>query len=211
MPVECLQVWITQTWQIAILATVVAIACRFTATNRPHLAHALWILVLIRCVTPPFWGHSPGVFSQLHARFAPDVFAAALFEPATNRMPPDVPAIAIPAANADTLSAKDRSLQFLEYDGMGSDRVATPLFEVGSFERNDNVSGKKCCDSTCHLNGFRPVVVLQSRHHAGDERRASRKFRDACQRISRCGWTLFRVQPHRLFCRSSCTMREYDY
>ena len=57
----------TQTWQIAVLAVTVALCTRMFARNRPHLAHGLWLLVLVKCVTPPMWGHSLGVFSQLQA------------------------------------------------------------------------------------------------------------------------------------------------
>lgn len=57
----------TQTWQIAVLTIIVAAFARIFAKNRPHLAHVLWILVLIKCVTPPLWGHSLGVFSRVQA------------------------------------------------------------------------------------------------------------------------------------------------
>ena len=63
----------TQTWQIAVLAILVAVVSRFVAKNRPHLAHAMWILVLIKCVTPPLWGHSLGVFSQLQTLVEDDI------------------------------------------------------------------------------------------------------------------------------------------
>ena len=67
---------ITQAWQITALAIVVAVVAKLVAKNRPHLAHALWVLVLIKCVTPPVWGHSLGVFSQLQARLMPDETAS---------------------------------------------------------------------------------------------------------------------------------------
>jgi len=66
----------TQIWQIAALAIVVAVVVKLAAKNRPHLAHALWVLVLIKCVTPPLWGHSLGVFSQLQAWIMPDETAS---------------------------------------------------------------------------------------------------------------------------------------
>ncbi len=62
---DILQMLWTQSWQIAVLALMVAICARTIAKNRPHLAHAMWLLVLVKCVTPPMWGHSLGVFSQL--------------------------------------------------------------------------------------------------------------------------------------------------
>jgi beta-lactamase regulating signal transducer with metallopeptidase domain len=55
----------TQAWQIAVLAIMVACCTRTIAKNRPHLAHAMWLLVLVKCVTPPMWGHPLGVFSRL--------------------------------------------------------------------------------------------------------------------------------------------------
>lgn len=69
---QLLQLIATQAWQIAALAIVVAVVNRTVAKNRPHLAHALWMLVLIKCVTPPIWGHSLGLFSQLQAMWKAD-------------------------------------------------------------------------------------------------------------------------------------------
>ena len=34
----------TQIWQITALAIVVAVVVKLAARNRPHLAHALWVL-----------------------------------------------------------------------------------------------------------------------------------------------------------------------
>ncbi|MBC7967531.1 MAG: M56 family metallopeptidase, partial [Fuerstia sp.] len=86
---------IIQAWQITALATVVAVVVKVAAKNRPHLAHALWVLVLIKCVTPPLWGHSLGVFSQLQARLVPNESAAL----------PDVidPPASVPVAIVETL------------------------------------------------------------------------------------------------------------
>ena len=85
----------TQAWQITALAIVVAVVVKLAAKNRPHLAHALWVLVLIKCVTPPLWGHSLGVFSQLQARLMPDESATL----------PDVsgPPASVPVVIAETL------------------------------------------------------------------------------------------------------------
>ncbi len=69
---QLLQLLATQAWQIAALAIAVAIVNRTIAKNRPHLAHALWMMVLIKCVTPPIWGHSLGLFSQLQALWKAD-------------------------------------------------------------------------------------------------------------------------------------------
>lgn len=61
---------ITQTVQVTLLIAAVWIVTRAFAKDRPHLAHALWMLVLIKCVTPPIW-HSPASpFSWMTARHA---------------------------------------------------------------------------------------------------------------------------------------------
>ncbi len=62
-----LKIIVSQVWQIALLTAAVAFITRIFAKNRPHLAHALWILVLVKCVTPPVWSHSLSPFSQLQA------------------------------------------------------------------------------------------------------------------------------------------------
>ena len=41
---------VAQTWQVAILAIFAWIAVGLFAKDRPHLAQALWALVLIKCI-----------------------------------------------------------------------------------------------------------------------------------------------------------------
>lgn len=55
----------TQVWQVALLAAAVWLATRLVARNRPHLAHGLWLVVLFKCVTPPFWSSPSGLFCWL--------------------------------------------------------------------------------------------------------------------------------------------------
>ena len=52
----------TQAWQVTVLIVVVALSTRLLARNRPHLAHALWLVVLLKCVTPPVWSSASGAF-----------------------------------------------------------------------------------------------------------------------------------------------------
>ena len=53
-----------QVWQIVALTAIVWVLVRLIGRNRPHLAHGLWLMVVLKCVTPPVWGHSLGIFSQ---------------------------------------------------------------------------------------------------------------------------------------------------
>ena len=62
---ELLSLLITQTWQVTVLIAVVWITTRYLVRQRPHLAHALWLLVLIKCLTPPVFSSPTGAFSWL--------------------------------------------------------------------------------------------------------------------------------------------------
>lgn len=62
----------TQAWQIALLIVLVAAVARGLAGRRPHLAHVLWLLVLVKCLTPPVLSSPIGLFSRLlPPRYAP--------------------------------------------------------------------------------------------------------------------------------------------
>lgn len=67
-----------QYFQVTLVACTAAILVRAFAGTRPHLAHALWGLVLLKCITPPVIASPTGVFSWIssdgapaHARIAP--------------------------------------------------------------------------------------------------------------------------------------------
>ena len=64
-------VW-SQIWQVTALAAFVGVATRLFCRRRPHLAYMLWMLVLLKCLTPPLWSSPTGVFSwvQPHAAVA---------------------------------------------------------------------------------------------------------------------------------------------
>jgi beta-lactamase regulating signal transducer with metallopeptidase domain len=57
-----------QLWQVTLLIAAVALLARLFARNRPHLAHALWLVVLVKCVTPPLWCSPSGIFCWMQAR-----------------------------------------------------------------------------------------------------------------------------------------------
>ncbi|GAB5406953.1 MAG: hypothetical protein Aurels2KO_51840 [Aureliella sp.] len=50
-------------WQTSVVACTAAVLVRFFGSARPHLAHALWGLVLLKCITPPIVASPTGVFS----------------------------------------------------------------------------------------------------------------------------------------------------
>ena len=47
-----------QIWQIGVLGLLVGFVNRFFARRSPHLAYALWLVVLAKCFVPPI-GNSP--------------------------------------------------------------------------------------------------------------------------------------------------------
>ena len=55
----------SQAWQVTALVVFVLLATRLVARNRPHLAYMLWLVVLIKCVTPPLWSSPSSAFSWL--------------------------------------------------------------------------------------------------------------------------------------------------
>ena len=61
---------VAQTWQVAILAIFAWIAVRLFGKDRPHLAQALWALVLIKCIVPPVLSSPTSPFSWIEARAA---------------------------------------------------------------------------------------------------------------------------------------------
>jgi beta-lactamase regulating signal transducer with metallopeptidase domain len=60
---DLLETAFTQCWQIAALALLVAVVTRRFCRRRPHLACLLWMLVLVKCLTPPIWTSPVGLFS----------------------------------------------------------------------------------------------------------------------------------------------------
>ena len=137
---------ITQTWQITAMAIVVAVVIKLAAKNRPHLAHALWVLVLIKCVTPPLWGHSLGVFSQLQAQLFPDPEHGQIdsYEPdelysmADKESPADASLMRgggtdIEHGQLQTLSIDEETVQTLGVQKAGI-AYAEPVLPVGSVE-----------------------------------------------------------------------------
>jgi hypothetical protein len=59
---EVMRLLWTQTWQLTLLIAAIAAAVYVTARRRPYLAHALWLVVLLKCVTLPLWICPGGVF-----------------------------------------------------------------------------------------------------------------------------------------------------
>lgn len=57
------QLLLTQVLQISVLVLIVWAITRFVTQRHAHLSHLLWIVVLLKCVTPPIWSSHLGMFS----------------------------------------------------------------------------------------------------------------------------------------------------
>ncbi|HZL89375.1 MAG TPA: M56 family metallopeptidase, partial [Pirellulaceae bacterium] len=55
----------TQLWQVTLLIVGIWVILRLVGRNRPHLACALWLVVLLKCVTPPLVSSPSGIFCWL--------------------------------------------------------------------------------------------------------------------------------------------------
>ena len=65
MTSEFIPIALAQLWQVTLLILVIGVLSRWLSPRRPHLSHLLWLVVLIKCVTPPIWTSSGGVFCWL--------------------------------------------------------------------------------------------------------------------------------------------------
>jgi beta-lactamase regulating signal transducer with metallopeptidase domain len=75
-----------QLWQVTLVIAAAAIFTRLACARRAHLAHLVWLVVLIKCLTPPLWSSPTGVFSWAMHRSAVDAESVAPIE--TSRVTP---------------------------------------------------------------------------------------------------------------------------
>lgn len=54
---------VTQLWQVTLLAIAVGLVVRLAARRRPHLAYLLWMIVVVKCLTPPVVSSPTSLFS----------------------------------------------------------------------------------------------------------------------------------------------------
>ncbi len=65
---------IAQLWQVTVVILAAGLLTRVACRRRPHLAHLVWLAVLIKCLLPPLWSSPTGVFSWTATRLtAPPV------------------------------------------------------------------------------------------------------------------------------------------
>jgi beta-lactamase regulating signal transducer with metallopeptidase domain len=67
-----------QLWQVTLVVAAAALVTHFACARRAHLAHLVWLMVLIKCLTPPLWSSPTGVFSWAMQRSPADAKRTAL-------------------------------------------------------------------------------------------------------------------------------------
>ncbi|HEX4069610.1 MAG TPA: M56 family metallopeptidase [Planctomycetaceae bacterium] len=65
-----------QLWQVTLVIAAAALLTRLACARRAHLAHLIWLVVLIKCLTPPLWSSPTGVFSWALTQSATDAKSA---------------------------------------------------------------------------------------------------------------------------------------
>jgi beta-lactamase regulating signal transducer with metallopeptidase domain len=95
-----LLVW-SQVWQVTLLALVVWALVRTFGRDRPHLASVLWLVVLIKCITPPIVSSPAGVFCWLQPGNTREVAALGQVQSFDAGLPARLPEILPPIGPAD--------------------------------------------------------------------------------------------------------------
>ena len=93
----------SQLWQVTVLVMIVGALVRVACRRRPHLAYLLWMLVVVKCLTPPLWSSPAGVFSWAQRKVADAT-------PTRASGPRGLPSPAPPAAPARLTSPQHATL-----------------------------------------------------------------------------------------------------
>ena len=96
----------TQVWQVTAVAILVLIAVKLFAKDKPHLAHVLWAIVLIKCITPPIFSSPTSPFSW----WAADRSTAKVVQPIDAELIGEIETVA-ESPNTVTLNAPGLNLR----------------------------------------------------------------------------------------------------
>lgn len=107
----------SQLWQVTVLVMIVGALVRVACRRRPHLAYLLWMLVVVKCLTPPLWSSPTGVFSWAQRKVVDAT-------PTRRAGPRDLPSPASPSAPA-RLSSPHRATLSSEEASPASRAVST--------------------------------------------------------------------------------------
>ncbi len=86
-PAELTAIAIAQFWQVTAVCLLVGVTTRLACRRRPHLAYLLWMLVVLKAITPPLWASPTGLFSWIERDVVVQP-AVPVAQPATARSEP---------------------------------------------------------------------------------------------------------------------------
>ncbi len=89
--------------QVTALIAAVGLLAGLVCRRRPHLAYVLWILVLLKCLTPPLWSSPAGIFSWAQIRLIQPEPVPQASEPVAT-----IPAISLPRSVETALETRNR-------------------------------------------------------------------------------------------------------
>jgi beta-lactamase regulating signal transducer with metallopeptidase domain len=123
-----------QLWQVTLLIAGVWLVLRFVGRNRPHLACALWLVVLLKCLTPPLVSSPSGIFCWLQreepAGEGQTVLAAAACVPPSGQ---EVDSVAVQALPAIRMAPRPRIIVPAETIAASETRESSPADQRWSW------------------------------------------------------------------------------
>lgn len=127
---DLMSLLLNQCWQLAVLGLLVWLGVKTVARHRPHLAHVLWALVLIKAVTPPVLSTSWSPFTWVMTLSAwlaesPRIINSASTTAPQN--PSSAATVAIEPAATSTVGAND--VAQISYS-LGMDHVSAEFWFV---------------------------------------------------------------------------------
>ena len=78
------QLALTQLWQVTIVAVGAGAVVKLCCRNRPRLAYALWMLVILKSIVPPCWSSPTGLFSWTLADYSTSQSVSTVIPPGSS-------------------------------------------------------------------------------------------------------------------------------
>jgi len=125
----------TQTWQLTLLAVTVGLVVRFACRQRPHLAYLLWMLVVIKALTPPVMSSPTSAFSWALAERQEVAAAPRAIEPPATKVDLALPQTDRPAmqdVRTDNESSADAPVAVEPTPGLSIAAVRVGIWLSGS-------------------------------------------------------------------------------
>lgn len=118
----------TQLWQVSVLALMVGVLVWLGCRRCPHLAHLLWMLVIVKSLTPPLLSSPTSVFGWAELQVAKPVWEGHYDEPAT-RPPAPVDASQI---GGDSLASATARMDVPAAVGQQENPRRLPRFSIAT-------------------------------------------------------------------------------